>query len=255
MTKIFSLLTIALSFCFSICCYSQSSYINEINKIKKPVIDNENIYDVRDIVINRDVASISLDSGILYFFKPINDRIKLAVFIGKGTFNYQPGTETEVRQLKRMMKKDMIMDGFSKILLFFDDSTYYDIAPYSNKSSIGIQNNKEIKSIINEFIDYELYKDYDIFDVNIGNILFSKSATESFYSYITTDNNGKLFFSINPTEYEEIGFDRGTWDPVDGLTRESINQFHSSEQNQGLTHKETNDAISIESYQIQTKIN
>ena len=238
-------------FVFPIVLNAQSSYISGLNNLKNPVIDTENIYDVKDIVLIRDVATISLDSGTVYFFKPINGRTKLAVFEGKGTYNYQPPIEIEIRQLKRMMKKELIMDSFNKLVLFFDDSTFFDIAPYSTKT----KNDKESLSVLKDFIDYEIYKDNDFFDANVGNILFSNSPSEAFYSFISTEKNGDLFFTVDPTEYEEISFYKGTWDPVEGKMRESINQFFSMQHNQNLKKKETNDIISFESYKIHTKIN
>src|SRR4029453_16483968 len=67
-------------------------------------LDRSQIYSVRDIAINRDVLSISLNRGTIAFTEAIDGRVTGAVFIGSGDVLAIPSDPVEKKQLFRYTK-------------------------------------------------------------------------------------------------------------------------------------------------------
>jgi hypothetical protein len=81
------------------------NYTDFLNEMKNVAIDYQNAYPVTEYFLARDVATISLDSGVIYLCNPINNRRCIAVFIGKGTLLYEPPIKVEQDQLAKDEEK------------------------------------------------------------------------------------------------------------------------------------------------------
>ena len=71
-------------------------------QLSKVRLDKSQIYSVRDITINRDVLSISLNRGAIAFTEAIDGTVTGAVFIGSGPVfsraaNVSPSTSSMTR--------------------------------------------------------------------------------------------------------------------------------------------------------------
>jgi len=90
-------------------------------------LDKSQIYSVRDIVINRDVLSISLNRGAIAFTEAIDGRVTGAVFIGNGDILAIPPDPVEKKQLFRYTKSALLTEHFETAIFRFTDETWEDV--------------------------------------------------------------------------------------------------------------------------------
>ena len=78
---------------------------------------------VRDLVLRRDKAEITLQDGRLYLLNPVGGQVMGAVFRGHGTMHYVPGSSIERSRLTVFRKDGALEDRFDELVLLFADST------------------------------------------------------------------------------------------------------------------------------------
>src|SRR5688572_24242738 len=86
-------------------------------------LDKSQIYSVRDITLNRDVLSISLNRGAIAFTEAIDGKVTGAVFIGSGDILAIPPDPIEKRQLFRYTKAALLTERFETAIFRFTDET------------------------------------------------------------------------------------------------------------------------------------
>src|SRR5215204_6376252 len=79
-----------------------------LEKLAKIHLDRSQVYSVRDVTINRDVLSISLNRGALAFTESIDGKVTGAVFIGSGDILAIPPDAIEKAQLFRYTKSALL---------------------------------------------------------------------------------------------------------------------------------------------------
>jgi hypothetical protein len=90
-------------------------------------LDKSQIYSVRDIAINRDVFSISLNRGAIAFTEAIDGRVTGAVFIGSGDILAIPSDPVEKKQLFRYTKTALLTEHFETAIFRFTDGTWEEV--------------------------------------------------------------------------------------------------------------------------------
>ena len=111
-------------------------------------LDKSQIYSVRDIVINRDVLSISLNRGAIAFTEAIDGRVTGAVFIGNGDILAIPPDPVEKKQLFRYTKSALLTEHFETAIFRFTDGTWEDVSP-SPANGIGrIEPNSDVAATV-----------------------------------------------------------------------------------------------------------
>ena len=98
-----------------------------LTQLSKVRLDKSQIYSVRDITINRDVLSISLNRGAIAFTEAIDGRVTGAVFIGSGDILAIPPDPIEKRQLFRYTKSALLSEHFETAIFRFTDGTWEDV--------------------------------------------------------------------------------------------------------------------------------
>jgi hypothetical protein len=78
---------------------------------------------VKDLVLRRDQAEITLREGRLYLLQPVGGQVMGAVFRGHGTFHYVPASPIERNRLTVFHKDGALEDSFDELVLLFADST------------------------------------------------------------------------------------------------------------------------------------
>ncbi len=233
------------------------NYTDFLNEIKNVSIDYQNAYPVTEYFLTRDVTNISLDSGVVYLCKPINNRRCLAVFIGKGTLLFEPPIKVEQDQLKRFLKTKSLNATFSAMLLFCGDSTVNEIQ--KNNLPVKAVRSKDAEKMLENFIEYESNREKTSFNSAISKTLLEDEFNDVFYTYFDMDDYEDLFFCIDPYEEEEVTLLRGDWYAGYGKYNEDINQFHfSNEYTNGEfidSVRPTNDEIQIEKYTVDCSLN
>lgn len=89
------------------------------------------VYAVRNLVLHRDLATLTLKSGVVGFTAPVLGRRPLAVFRGSGAFHLDPAIRPEVDYLTRLTGKHAIDEEFDSALLACSDGTYDEISKQS----------------------------------------------------------------------------------------------------------------------------
>lgn len=85
------------------------------------------VYEVENLVLERDVIRIRLEEGQLSFFEPINGRITGAVFSGRGHVIATPREAGERRSLAQFLDVPILDQSFTSAYLRFTDSTAEDL--------------------------------------------------------------------------------------------------------------------------------
>ena len=96
---------------------------NAIYQALRARIPNGEAFAVNNLVLRRDAGVFTLTSGTVYLYGPVADRVTGAVFIGDGTLHIEPPTDAERRQLKAVMKTDVLDDPFTSAVFAFTDAT------------------------------------------------------------------------------------------------------------------------------------
>jgi len=85
---------------------------------------------VKDLTLTRDAYRLRFHDGTFHFLGPVGGRTFGAVFIGNGSYELRPASETERRQLAvttGVRDLEVLTDTFDRIVLFFSDGTAEEI--------------------------------------------------------------------------------------------------------------------------------
>jgi len=92
---------------------------------------------VTNLDLKRDASRFRLNSGTVCFVPPVNGKVTGAVFAGEGTFQLNPPTEAERKNLKYLTKEDEFNERFERLVLRFTDGTYDEIKKAGTAASGG----------------------------------------------------------------------------------------------------------------------
>ena len=236
----------------------QNDYEKFYHHFKNISADENEILEVKNLVLRRDRGEILFKNGTFFFNKPFNNRIYSAVFIGEGVFSYTPPNEVERKQLYRFFEKEKLEEKFKKIFLLFTDSTFFEISKQFTiiKKEIPNEVNKIFKTSKRYFRD----ENYQIIDPNFTTILLENNYNRFFSALIEIkgqkwfDLNTRLFYTINPFELEDVTLAKGEsffkhyWKGV-------INKFQSEKHLQNKSKKNKfSSIIDIKEYDIESNI-
>ncbi|HET9219634.1 MAG TPA: hypothetical protein VFR18_21800 [Terriglobia bacterium] len=101
---------------------AQQSY-DALTQLSNIRLDKSQILSVRDITINRDVLSISLNRGAIAFTEAVDGKVTGAVFVGSGDILAIPPDAIEKRQLFRYTKSALLTEHFETAIFRFTDET------------------------------------------------------------------------------------------------------------------------------------
>src|ERR1051326_3910589 len=93
--------------------------LREASAAETFVIDN--------LILQRDVAQLTLQSGTVTFLRPLQDKRMLAVFRGEGVFEVEPITKMDRDYLAKLAGEQKPRIAFQRMLIAFSDSTYEEI--------------------------------------------------------------------------------------------------------------------------------
>ena len=78
---------------------------------------------VDGIVIERDVARLTLERGRVWLLQPVNGRTVAAAFQGSGRFAFAPTDAVEQREVARVHRSSALDVPIDEVILLFSDST------------------------------------------------------------------------------------------------------------------------------------
>ena len=207
----------AMYFAFSTVCYGQISQwgIELYDQIKHLSLDENKMAEVESLVLVRDAAVFRLDKGTICLSQPVNGKVIGAVFTGEGTFEFTPPNDIERYQLNRFTKQDSLDVPFDELCLLFSDSTDTELEHKLDFKTGDVP--RKLKSIMGDCPGRYLKQT----GVNLSCRLLQDVLTDSsvspnkpdrnhgfLYADVKTSHLGRLFFTFDPKQVEEVTLDK-----------------------------------------------
>ena len=229
---------------------SFSKYEDAYLAFKNLELDNNLVAEVKNVTLKKDVGSFIFKEGKMTAAKPLNNRIVVVVFDGKGEFEFEPSTKVERDQLKRFYQKSALKESFNRLFMFFDDSTYLELKKYLkfekvNKITAG-------EAALSNGIGSAVFEFTKIARSEIMKSLLNNESNNLFYSYMRCENFDNLIFEVNNGNIEEVSLSR----EYDGKYFDLVNQFHKKTDyvNPINLPDESKDYLLVENYAISSRI-
>jgi Peptidase family M1 domain len=80
-------------------------------------------FTVKNLSLKRDAGEFTFSDGTFYFYGEVNGLVTGAVFLGAGTLHVDPPSVMERRQLKLVMKTEVLNQPFTSAVFAFTDGT------------------------------------------------------------------------------------------------------------------------------------
>jgi Peptidase family M1 domain len=84
---------------------------------------NGSAFTVKNLLLKRDAGEFTFSDGTFYLYGEVNGLITGAVFLGNGTLHIDPPSTMERRQLKLVMKSEVLNQPFTSAVFEFTDGT------------------------------------------------------------------------------------------------------------------------------------
>lgn len=187
-------------------------------------IDSSKVAAVHGYMFDRDVAGFSLNEGKLLLMKPIAGRVRAALFIGSGEFNFTPPIDVERKQLARFTEKEMVQEEFTSLFLYFADSTLEELS--SDLTFAPGEVPPHAGDLVRESLGF--LGGTDGFDPPLVRPILNGERDPLFFAHIRRDQKTLFMFLDDPFSEEEIQLSRKA--ESGGATyKEVISQFHKKE--------------------------
>jgi len=153
-------------------------------------------YAVNNIVLKRDVGTVTLRSGIVGFLPPILGTVAKAVFVGDAEFNLVPATKLERDHLKLESDNETVTEGFTKAVIYFSDSTYQDIKSKSQPTDSAAG----LRDALNGFNNVARSSNETLENIEAELLieLYNPNRRGSFNLYMNGKKNHDLRFHVRP---------------------------------------------------------
>ncbi len=200
----------APAFCFHFCCILPGPSRAPIptlnwrdlyhNMISFKVIDT---FQVRNLTITRNAASIEFVSGEIKIVEALGDRHHAALFTGQGTFRFRPPNAIESDQLHKFTATRILEEPFQSVLLRFSDSTGEELIAAKNRDSMTQASRNESCDRCQEVRNKLLKRYLRNVDSRILRDFYS-DKTGYFLAYVFSKSKGEFVLEIDPEQEEEI---------------------------------------------------
>jgi hypothetical protein len=208
---------------------------------------------VKDVVLQRDIARFTLQQGRLYQLSPIGGRTVGLVFVGQGRFALAPESRIEQDRLARIEKVRAIDTPVSAVLFLFADST---MAELEGRVTFGPGEvpgdvRDRVKDALKHLVDETSHTP----DPDLMGALLNRRDSELFYAHVTRPNGGPLMYRLDPEEFEAVQLESKVSSRLWGRQREVITQFprQGVVRPAGFTAERVNQA-EVEKYTIETTL-
>jgi hypothetical protein len=160
---------------------------------------------VNNLVLQRDAATFTLQSGEIYFLTPAEGKTTGAVFFGDGEMSMTPPVESEKRMLKFFTDSADFKEQFSQLVIFFTDDTFNEVKKSPNvKISTNGSQSAHARDAFRDKED--LLKNQ--FHYNMATRIlvdaYAPPRPGFFTSFIEGKKNSKLVYQLDPLGIEEV---------------------------------------------------
>jgi len=163
---------------------------------------------VQDLVLKRDIATMTFTSGTFHFMSPVEGQVMGAVFVGQGVFQMTPTPNVEKRHLRHLTGISSISESFDRMVLWFTDATYDDIIKTGSTrtgapSSGATGYLKENRKLLRKGWTYTSYNIAAVFmNTNLELRLLQDLSWPDhggmFYAYFHGKTHGDMLFAVDP---------------------------------------------------------
>jgi hypothetical protein len=158
--------------------------------------------EVSNLVLQRDVARLTLQSGRLHLLSAVGGRTVGAVFKGTGVFSFAPSSRIERDRLRRLEKADSLESPFTELLLVFADGTADELeAALEFGSDAAVD---EMRGAIDPGLEFLADEDSRTFDPDFMGAWLNGERSDLFFAYVKRKGRDPVAFSVNPNELEGV---------------------------------------------------
>ena len=162
----------------------------------------DRVAEVSNLILQRDVARFTLQSGQIYLLTPVGGRTVGAMFRGKGVFSFAPTTGVERERLRRLENADSLAAPFSEMLLVFADGTLEELeaaVKFAPGSDAGVP-----RGVVKQGLELLADEDSRTFEPDLMSAFLNGERGELFYAHVRRSGGGPLMFMLNPNEFEGV---------------------------------------------------
>jgi hypothetical protein len=160
---------------------------------------------VSNLVLKRDAAAFTLNSGELYFTSTVEDRITAAIFIGDGELSLTPPTPIEKHSLAIFTNTETLSEPFSRLVIRFTDRTFEEIKASPN-AKLGTGGPQAARA-------RDLYRDNQVLlrkdlrdnrELRTLMDIYAPQRPGYFNAFITGKKHEKLVFLLDPLGIPQV---------------------------------------------------
>ena len=208
---------------------------------------------VKDLIIKRDAATITLSEGQLFLCQPIDGFSCAAVFMGKGNIVFVPPSKVERQQIARFYQNDSINRDFSELFLIFADGTLDELNRKLKFEPLAAP--EDFGPVIAEAVKYLTYNSVlkgDYCDPEIMKTLLENRINGLFYAHIKGPGyQATEMFELDPYSFEEVEFYKSVKEAtLTTYSRDLISKFHWQADSLKTEKEKIHKPLSILSYKM-----
>jgi hypothetical protein len=121
---------------------------------------NGEAFTVDHLSLKRDAGVFTLISGTVYLYGPVGGAVNGAVFLGDGSLHIAPPSAMERRQLKTVMKTEVLDQRFTSAVFAFTDATAAELRKGSTGTAPGsgaaLAQGQEAQNLFRRNLKYDL---------------------------------------------------------------------------------------------------
>lgn len=166
--------------------------------------DRAQVAHVRHLVLERGSTRLTLERGDLALCTPVEGRVCGAVFTGEGVFSITPPTAFERRELLRFMKACPLERRIGALVLIFADRTGEELARQLTfaKSTLPAEASAHLEDCLGALGDPV---PLDL-DPGLARPFLDGVSSDYFFAYVVGIGGERMFFEIDPSQYEDETF-------------------------------------------------
>jgi hypothetical protein len=166
-------------------------------------------FNTENIVLQRDVGTLTLKSGEISFLAPVLGRQAVAVFTGEGRFHLKPAQPTETARLRFTIGAPEIDEEFDAALLYFTDSTVEEVRGQAKSGPVSAKNEAELQKFRSQlrsrvetprsFMEYEMFgESIPNLDAEVLAELYNPAHAGTFIALLHAHKHPQMRFLIRP---------------------------------------------------------
>jgi hypothetical protein len=166
-------------------------------------------YVVENVVLKRDMGTITLKTGVMSFAPPVLGRVAIAVFSGEGNFQLAPAMRLEAMHLIKATGDSKFTDDFDSAVFLFADGTYQELMQSLKTKADGGRNGEVLENfrhhvrhhtdVPQSFAQYLLQGDeVRNLDAALLAELYNPRYGGSFTAYMHAHKHPDLRFTVDP---------------------------------------------------------